>query len=252
MAVLSSLIFLFFSAVLSQHCNWTDPVSGARFDLSSLTLQEGFYEGSSEPYLWKLDVCHVVPDTSACAEELGVLCQFDNGDYMSAWATWGRTDQPEAYPQWSVIDDDPTRGVQLNFTNGYPYCQNQGRRFNRSSLIKFLCTPGKTDTMNFTIVEDNPCFWIAQLESQYACAETSSPEAAKLSIGSILLIVLVVAIPLYILIGCIYNTKKHQTKGTDSCPNVEFWRDLPALVRDGCRFTFRGCKKGTGNAYEEL
>jgi len=123
---------------------------------------------------------------------------------------------------------------------------------NRSSLIKFLCTPGKTDTLNFSIVEDNQCYWIAQFETEYACPEYPAAAAKKISPGSIILIALAVVIPLYIIIGCIYKSKRLETKGSDSCPNVEFWRDLPSLVRDGARFTFRGCKKGTGNAYEEL
>jgi len=254
MAVLSSLLFLFFSTVFSQfdgNCSWTDPKSGYTFDLSKLTLDEGFYYGTSGINTFELNVCRVVPSLQ-CSENQGMLCQYDNNEYQFAWATWGHTESPEPFPTWSVIDDDPMNGVQLNFTNGVPTpCQNQAKKENRSSLIKFLCVPGKTDNVNFTIVEENQCSYLVQFESEYACPVIPTTTSPPLSAGSIILICLAITIPLYIIFGCIYKSKKLDTKGTESCPNVEFWRDLPSLVRDGCRFTFKCCKRDN-NAYDQL
>jgi hypothetical protein len=253
MAVLSFFILLFISAVISQNCSWKDPNSGNQYNLSRLVLEEGFYQAEDSLYTWELNVCHTVP-TLQCQEDLGTLCQYDGGTFVSAWATWGRDDQVAAYPTWSLADpENPAGGVQLNFTNGVPSCYYQGRKYDRASVIKFVCRPGQGTTTNFSILQLDPCTYEVTFESEHACPLGMEDLPAKsLSAGSILLIAVAIFIPVYILVGCIYKTKRHDTKGTDSCPNVEFWRDLPALVRDGCRFTFRGCKKGTGNAYEEL
>jgi len=259
MAVLSFLLSLLFSKVFSQDgvdCEWQDPSTGAQFDLTKLTLSEGFYSTTVGQFYWELNVCGIIP-TIQCVDDMGMLCQYEQGTFISAWATWGNTNNPDldVYPTWSLIQPgNATAGVQMNFTNGVPYCTYQGRRYNRSSLVKFICNPSRKEATNFSVYQDiTPCLWVVELESEYGCpvvAESSTTK--KLSFGSILLIVVAIFIPLYIIIGCIYNSKKHDTKGTESCPNVEFWRDLPSLVREGFRFTFRGCKKGSGNEYQDL
>jgi len=78
----------------------------------------------------------------------------------------------------------------------------------------------------------------------------------KLSGGSVFLIILVVIIPVYIVIGCIYKRQKMGTSGMESCPNIDFWRDLPSLIGDGFKFTFRKlgglCGKGDTGSYENV
>jgi len=245
--------------VLSQSaCTWKDTVTAAEFDLSKLTLPNSYYNGTSDtspPYTWELNVCHVVP-TEQCASESGILCNYQDGDFIMAWATWDNpTVEADKFPTWSLIEaGNPKAGVQLNFTNGVPYCTNLGKRYNRSSLIKFVCNPDRTVAQEFTVSQDEtPCLYIVELETAYGCPLVPpEPSSSGFSPGSIILITVAITIPLYIIIGCIYKRKKHDTKGTESCPNVEFWRDLPTLVKDGFKYTCRGCKKGTGNAYEEL
>ena len=80
-----------------------------------------------------------------------------------------------------------------------------------------------------------------------------------LSGGWVFIILLCVLIPLYVVGGCIYKSQKLGATGMDKCPNVEFWRDLPALVKDGFAFTFakiRGLCGGGGaagaNTYETM
>jgi len=70
------------------------------------------------------------------------------------------------------------------------------------------------------------------------------------------LIILVVVIPLYIIMGWIYKRFRVGTTGIESCPNVEFWRDFPGLVKDGIRFTFSKVTSCCGtkgeNAYQTV
>jgi hypothetical protein len=69
-----------------------------------------------------------------------------------------------------------------------------------------------------------------------------------LSGGTVFLIILIVVIPVYVAVGCIYKRQRMGASGMESCPNIDFWRDLPGLVGDGFKFTWsklRGlCGKG--------
>jgi len=41
---------------------------------------------------------------------------------------------------------------------------------------------------------------------------------------------------LYVGGGCLFKRQKQGTQGMESCPNVDFWRGLPGLVKDGAAF----------------
>jgi cation-dependent mannose-6-phosphate receptor len=64
----------------------------------------------------------------------------------------------------------------------------------------------------------------------------------------------------YVVAGCVYKSQKLGATGVEMCPNVEFWRDLPGLVKDGCAFTIAKCKAlcagggsaSGGNTYETM
>ena len=50
--------------------------------------------------------------------------------------------------------------------------------------------------------------------------------------GWIFIIIVVVAIPIYILVGMAYQWKlKGKACGVEAIPNIEFWKDLPALIK---------------------
>jgi hypothetical protein len=42
----------------------------------------------------------------------------------------------------------------------------------------------------------------------------------------------------YLAIGILWQKYKRDESGLDLIPNREFWRGLPELVKDGCRFSF--------------
>lgn len=47
---------------------------------------------------------------------------------------------------------------------------------------------------------------------------------------------------LYVVGGCVFKRQKQGTQGMESCPNIDFWRGLPGLVKDGCAFFLLQCK----------
>jgi hypothetical protein len=73
-----------------------------------------------------------------------------------------------------------------------------------------------------------------------------------LSGGSLFLIILLVAVFVYVVAGCIWNVKRNSKPfGRESCPNASFWGALPGHTKAGCAFTFaklRGLCGGKGSS----
>ncbi|XP_067122300.1 uncharacterized protein [Centruroides vittatus] len=75
---------------------------------------------------------------------------------------------------------------------------------------------------------------------------TPEPKSgSKLSTGSILLIVFFTFLVIYIIGGIIWNGYCLGASGIELLPNLEFWREFPALVTDGARFTAQCCMNRT-------
>jgi len=113
--------------------------------------------------------------------------------------------------------------------------------------VEFQCG---ADSSTFTITESPKCTFTVAMTTPKSCpgGGDSSSSGGGLSGGWVFIIILLVAIPLYIALGCIYKRKKLGTSGNESCPNYDFWKEIPGYVKDGFRFTFSGCKRsGTYN-----
>lgn len=42
---------------------------------------------------------------------------------------------------------------------------------------------------------------------------------------------------IYLIGGTVYNMKKNNLKGAEAVPNIEFWRELPHLFKDGILYS---------------
>jgi len=40
-----------------------------------------------------------------------------------------------------------------------------------------------------------------------------------------------------------YNYKYKELRGTEAVPQIEYWRQLPGLVKDGCKFSWQQTNK---------
>jgi len=245
---------LFIALIDAQDCSFTDASSGTTFDLSGLRLSGAYYRGtdSTHKYQYDMNVCAIVPDTTTCTQASGIICQWENGKYVSTISTWGLSSKPRPYPAWSVVDpSNPALGVQLNYTNG-DSCVVSGRSYTRTAIVSFYCADRQD--LNFSVSEPSTCLFVLAMNTPLACpvGASSSSSSSGISGGAVFLIVLAIVFPLYIIIGCVYKSKNKGTTGIDSCPNVEFWRDLPGLVKDGCKFVAAGCKKKGSDTYDEL
>eukprot|EP00040_Diaphanoeca_grandis_P024208 m.132824 g.132824 ORF g.132824 m.132824 type:complete len:248 (-) comp29634_c0_seq1:378-1121(-) len=67
----------------------------------------------------------------------------------------------------------------------------------------------------------------------------SSTLTTTVSVGAVIMLGAMACFMIYIIIGII--VKKHRgAVGIEVIPNVDLWRELPGLIKDGCRFF---CKK---------
>jgi len=76
----------------------------------------------------------------------------------------------------------------------------------------------------------------------------SSSSSGGLSGGWIFIIIVIVASAVYTIVGCFWNKFKKGTTGAkESCPQGDFWCDLPANFLEGFRFTKRKLCGGGGD-----
>eukprot|EP00808_Paulinella_micropora_P028555 g52695.t1 len=235
--------------VLNYPCQPT--VGGAFFDLTPLKRSGSFYQGQDlGGQRYELNVCGIINDGKSCQQAGAAMCQVTSeGDtVIIASATSG------ASPTFSLIDSsDPNQGVQLVFDNE-PYppqspCYPLGTK--RKATIRLQCVPGASaPTIPLMVQEASVCNYQTVIPSKYGCPAPVGgwPKDAEyggggLSGGSVLLILFIPGAFLYLAIGILYKRKTQGTTGVESIPNIEFWRALPQLVKDGVQFTMSGCKR---------
>jgi len=75
--------------------------------------------------------------------------------------------------------------------------------------------------------------------SSAACKLKKPPGGSQigLSPGSILCIIFFASLFLYLVIGSAYNYRAKEARGVEMVPNIDFWRGLPSLIKDGFTFT---------------
>ncbi|XP_058826073.1 cation-dependent mannose-6-phosphate receptor-like [Topomyia yanbarensis] len=78
------------------------------------------------------------------------------------------------------------------------------------------------------------------LFSPYACT-TTIEEISQSSVGQVLLILFFTGTFTYFTIASIVRFVYFGARGIEVIPNLDFWKDLPGLVRDGISFLRGGC-----------
>jgi hypothetical protein len=251
-------LFFAFLAVVSAvpPCSYTytSTTDGSTYSFSYSKMKKSapnYYMGADPNYSYEMNICDTVSNVDQCSAAGACVCQTNLGttQYVATIASW--TGTPDG--TWNIIDaTNPAGGAQITFTNGDD-CYIWGQWVDRTAIIHLRCGESTSDT--FTIAEDSSCTFTIDLTSPYACAGSGGGgggDSDDLSGGSVFMIIFVVVAFVYIVGGCVFKTVKQGTSGIESCPNIEFWRDLPGLLKDGFRFTFSGCKKGGDSHYDEL
>jgi len=244
LARLRLLVCIFCAAipqiVAPPPCSFT--LEGASYDLSPLTKTAGpDYQGNDDFFTYRMNVCGSTLQGGRCAGT--AVCAFwkDDMQFHGSYGSWLGT--PE--PTWGLADTtNPSLGAVLSFKNGQSACAGKTETAN----IVLLCDPTVTTDQPFAVNEDfTTCTLTVTMRHAKACP-TGGGDDDGLSGGSIFLILLLVFFVLYIVGGMIYKSKRLGATGADTCPNVEFWRALPGLVTDGCKFTWHKLRNVTNRS----
>jgi len=233
-------------------------LGGTTFDISSLTSTTDFagqdVNWAANKYMYYLNPCGVASgNVLKCVQGLATFCQVQGAG--TGAANLGTCTTPPggtqpASPIWELINPaKPAVGVRVSYANG-DTC-GSGVPPKKTGVINFYCDPSAgRGVVNGTVAESPSCVFTMNIITSHVCPGGAGGGGGStgLSGGWVFIIILIVCLFLYIVAGCIYQRKKKGASGVESFPNIEFWRGLPGLVKEGFSFTWtklRGlCGKG--------
>jgi len=108
----------------------------------------------------------------------------------------------------------------------------------RTVDFNYLCADTYTaPTASQPDPEATPPHYLVKLSGPAACAGPGGPAGGS-SWGTLFLILFPVFCALYFGLGYGYNYKYRELRGVDAVPQLEYWKQLPGLVKDGCKFSY--------------
>ena len=175
-----------------------------------------------------MNICGTTNDQD-CATRSGSICQKDSSSGSTFMlGSWDLS--PE--PAWALIDpNDNSKGIRLTYTNGDP-CVNT-----RVVNINFLCASSTGKTFTIAESQTTQCQYDANFHTPLACLGDG------LSGAWIFTIIVLVTFSIYLIGGCALKYRTVGKIGADTCPNLSFWKELPALVKDGCSYFYNFSKQ---------
>jgi len=242
---------------LKETFGCSSTLGGVNYDISSLTSTTDFaaqdVNWASNKYMYYLNPCGVANGNALkCIQGLATFCQVQGAG--TGAANLGTCTTPPGGPQpaaptWELINPSkPAVGVRVIYANGDP-C-GSGNPPKKTGIINFYCDPSVgRGVVNGTVAESPTCTYSMNVITSHVCPGGAGGGGSKgLSGGWVFIIILIVCVFVYIVAGCVYQRKKKGASGVESFPNIEFWRGLPGLVKEGFSFTWtklRGlCGKG--------
>eukprot|EP00004_Rigifila_ramosa_P018408 TRINITY_DN4579_c0_g1_i1.p1 TRINITY_DN4579_c0_g1~~TRINITY_DN4579_c0_g1_i1.p1 ORF type:complete len:262 (-),score=67.00 TRINITY_DN4579_c0_g1_i1:141-881(-) len=209
---------------------------------------------SSPTYYYKFNICRQVlatPSGSGCTAGFSAY-QTSSSNYCYAALT-------RPTPQFSDNDDG---SISLTYTDSDRLCNSQRTTFKINMICDETATRLPPASTQFLATESpsGSCQYSVNFVSGLACEMKkgggggSGGSDGGLSGGSVFLIIFFVGGFVYLAGGYLYKNKKEGAQGTEAIPNIDFWRELPGLVKDGCSFTLNKVRGGgsSGSTYSTV
>jgi len=170
---------------------------------------------------------------------------------------------------WSLIsNNDPSQGVMLLLGAGRnpddTYCKANNNV--ASATVFFVCiSPSSADgaaSVTSYGSTTNGCNWQITVNSLAVCQLPTPPppsppsSSSGISGGWVFIIILLVVTFVYCVAGVLFMRFRRHAVGMEMMPNYALWREVPGLVKDGCRFTWgkirswSGGMKGGADSYK--
>mmetsp|Transcript_12408 Transcript_12408/g.16609 ORF Transcript_12408/g.16609 Transcript_12408/m.16609 type:complete len:262 (+) Transcript_12408:150-935(+) len=217
-------------------------------DTTSATCENGMYvsqDDKQNKYYFRLcDPTESTPNAnvgSECKPKTQV-CQLDGNNFDTSCGI--------GPPDYSLISDTETQGVTQKASSG-DVCTSTSTGRVTSINLKCPSAFSRTNLEIDEVIEVSTCVYSVDLYLTSACGKKKNDDGDKptgLSGGSIFLIIFFVSLFVYFAAGIGYNAYKGN-EGLELIPNLEFWKDLPFLVKDGIMFCVGLC---TGKGYDSV
>ncbi|GJQ72439.1 hypothetical protein Trydic_g3515 [Trypoxylus dichotomus] len=155
----------------------------------------------------------------------------------------------------STSNDSTSLGDDLSFAafDGQPGAYNLLLSVNKVkiSTISLVCTNGFNHTVFTDVADSNNSFYMF---SPSACT-INHHTVGGLSTGSVLIVLLFIGCVLYFVGGALVLHCIRGARGKEMIPNIDFWQNLPSLVKDGLIFVLNGCRPTavtTADSYDRI
>lgn len=222
-------------------------------------------------YDYQMSVCHPVSTTTCPAyNQKGMMLQFKAGRCMSYIGsaaspvatllplTLDPSESASPTPLAPTATQPAEAGFQVAFKMGLGPCK--GSPDARTVRYQFQCDAAAgvgTPDVVYESVAKTRCDYTVAWKTAYACPG-GGPGGGGLfgGHGTMLTILFFVGAAAYVGGGMYYRVKKGGIPlGIEAVPNIDFWRELPALVKDGMQFTVTKAKwlaQMVTSKYEEV
>ncbi|CAH1799795.1 unnamed protein product [Owenia fusiformis] len=210
-----------------------------KIDLSPLDTKDAsnpaFFNQYDEAYVdqYSFNPCSKFTLDASCTDV--AVCQSQQG---GAFYPLGTQDSAQ-------FITDPTKGLEIQYSQDW-------LSVTRTSHVQLLCDEAADTPILDVSGEDSPgsANYYMSLTSKYCCPQGSAPPASSthnpddpsvtvavsISVGTILCIILIVLLPLYVIGGMAIKRQRQGARGVEMVPNIEFWKSVPGLVKDGTMF----------------
>ena len=231
----SATLTLFLASVSAQSpCTYDDSsctytCGAAKFALSSIAVPAAGYftaNGGDTPYYFNL--CAAITTITCDGAGPSPACIQNYGQAQPPSLPTGSCASIGTYPAAtsSSVGDGSNASLVLSYQGG-----DGGRSFD----ITLSCAPTLTPP---TATDDGNLKYGIAFGAPAICAGASGGRTG-LSYGSLTLILSGVAAFVYIAAGIFYNHRYREVPlGVGAIPQWAYWKQLPGLVRDGCKFSY--------------
>lgn len=192
-----------------------------------------------QTYTFYIGIC-----AKPCPESVKELKCKDNVGVVQTWTDdRGKFEQRVVGRFDNAVIQGSDRWKMLTYFHGDKYKHHCTLNSERKANLMFTCDETLTAPVVHVLEENSQrndsCYYLIEIASNVLCPKISTILPKGVSAGSVIVILLVVAVSCYLVFGFLYRRIVVGAKGIDQVPNLPFWQNVGNLMADGCDFAFR-------------